>query len=94
MPHAAEDVGLAAFGVALHEHAPRRRGEFDILEERFPGEARRIIFMTGGTFEQTSAAFVARIRNSILLTPFSLNELLAVIENALARQPTWMTETE
>lgn len=51
-----------------------------------PGQANRIIFVTGGAFNIRSAEFLASTRNTILEKPFTPVKLQQVVASALAQR--------
>lgn len=53
---------------------------------RYPGLERRIIFMSGGTFQPELDRFLATCGNSVLGKPFGIEALLAVVARQTATQ--------
>jgi PAS domain S-box-containing protein len=56
----------------------------EALAARFPEEAQRIVFLTGGAFTPATQSFLARVGNRRLDKPFELHSLRALIEDHLA----------
>jgi signal transduction histidine kinase len=48
---------------------------FRMIEERWPAQARRVVFMTGGAFTPTLQAFVATTTQPVLAKPFTRDGL-------------------
>jgi CheY-like chemotaxis protein len=57
---------------------------YRVLLEQFPAVARRVVFMTGGTFTDAARDFIAQVPNTTLDKPFDrdhLQEVLAKLIN-------------
>jgi CheY-like chemotaxis protein len=65
-------------GMQLHGEVTRRA----------PGQAARIVFMTGGAFTPRAQAFLTGAANSRLDKPFTPSELRAIVAQVAATPPT------
>jgi CheY-like chemotaxis protein len=57
---------------------------YDELVRRYPALAARILFMTGETLSPMSSAFLNRTNVPHVLKPFTLVEVLTMVERAVA----------
>jgi DNA-binding response OmpR family regulator len=64
---------------------PKMSGEelYQWLQKKFPKMANRVVFMTGSVIDGENMAFVGQSGRPLLLKPFTLQELRAVVEEAL-----------
>jgi DNA-binding response OmpR family regulator len=64
---------------------PKMSGEelYQWLQKKFPKMTNRVVFMTGSVIDGESMAFVGQSGRPLLLKPFTLQELRAVVEEAL-----------
>jgi len=64
---------------------PKMSGEelYQWLKKKFPKMANRVVFMTGSVIDGENVAFVGQSGRQLLLKPFTLQELRAVVEEAL-----------
>ncbi len=61
-------------GIQLYEH----------LDQRHPQLARRLVFVSGGAFDQDTREFLARVPNKQLSKPFELDSLLGFVADQLS----------
>lgn len=64
---------------------PKMSGEelYQWLQKKFPKMANRVVFMTGSVIDGGNKTFVGQSGRPLLLKPFTLQELRAVVEEAL-----------
>ena len=64
---------------------PKMSGEelYQWLQRKFPKMTNRVVFMTGSVIDGENMAFVGQSGRPLLLKPFTLQELRAVVEEAL-----------
>ena len=64
---------------------PKMSGEelYQWLQKKFPKMTNRVVFMTGSVIDGENMAFVGQSGRPLLLKPFTLQELRAVVEEAL-----------
>jgi DNA-binding response OmpR family regulator len=64
---------------------PKMSGEelYQWLQKKFPKMADRVVFMTGSVIDGENITFVGQSGRQLLLKPFTLQELRAVVEEAL-----------
>ena len=64
---------------------PKMSGEelYQWLRKKFPKMTNRVVFMTGSVIDGENMAFVGQSGRPLLLKPFTLQELRAVVEEAL-----------
>jgi signal transduction histidine kinase len=55
------------------------------IERSAPEQAKRVVFLTGGTFNARADDFLARSGSMVISKPFSVDELRARLDEALAR---------
>ncbi len=53
------------------------------LKDNKPGEEKKIIFMTGDTFDPQAREFIRNTGNPIMLKPFTIAQLLKEVEQRL-----------
>ncbi len=56
---------------------------YDELSRRDAAMARRVVFVTGGTFTKEASAFMARVKNPRVDKPFDAKVVRAVIEGVM-----------
>jgi CheY-like chemotaxis protein len=56
------------------------------IEAIDPPQAARTMFLTGGAFNAKGEAFLERQKNPVIAKPFAVDELIARIEQVLARR--------
>lgn len=56
------------------------------LAQQDPALARRVVFLTGGTFTEESQAYLAQVPNARLFKPFRRNDLLSVLARVPERE--------
>jgi DNA-binding response OmpR family regulator len=61
------------------------REVYERVRERWPGRERRIVFVTGGAFVPSLAGFLESIDNLTLFKPFTIEQVLALVREATAR---------
>jgi len=59
---------------------------FDVLSQRSPDQAARIVFLTGGAFSRRSEEFLRESQNVCLPKPFSREAVSSVVRNMVAPQ--------
>jgi CheY-like chemotaxis protein len=52
---------------------------YRVLQEQLPAMARRVVFMTGGTFTDAARPFIARVPNPTMDKPFDRDHLQEVL---------------
>jgi DNA-binding response OmpR family regulator len=64
---------------------PKMGGEelYQWLQKKFPKMTNRVVFMTGSVIDGENMTFVGQSGRPLLLKPFALQELRAVVEEAL-----------
>ncbi len=65
---------------------PDGRAIYNYLRENRKGEEKKIIFMTGDTFEPNTREFISGTENLLLLKPFPIRDLLETIRRQLNRE--------
>jgi PAS domain S-box-containing protein len=61
------------------------REVYERIRERWPGRERRVVFVTGGAFVPSLAGFLESIDNLTLFKPFTIEQVLALVREATAR---------
>ena len=57
---------------------------YEALAERFPGIARRVIFVSGGAYTARANAFLDRVKNARIEKPFDPNAVRRTVQRQLA----------
>jgi DNA-binding NtrC family response regulator len=57
---------------------------YESIERSHPGLERRIVLMTGGAVSPRATRFVARLGPRVLEKPFSMDDLLALVDRVVA----------
>jgi len=55
------------------------------IEQRYPGQEQKLVFMTGGAFSEPAAHFIQAVPNPKLKKPFTGTSVRALV-NAVARK--------
>ena len=85
---ALELVGAAPFDVILCDlMMPRMSGRdvYERIRETWPGLERRIVFVTGGAFIPSLASFLESVDNLKLRKPFTVEQVLELVHEAVGR---------
>lgn len=61
------------------------REVYERIRERWPGREQRVVFVTGGAFVPSLAGFLESIDNLTLFKPFTIEQVLALVREATAR---------
>ncbi|NPC83957.1 response regulator, partial [Pyxidicoccus fallax] len=57
---------------------------YGVLKERYPEQAQRVVFLTGGAVTQQARAFLESVPSPHLEKPFAGRELLSLVQERLA----------